>query len=150
MKHRIFTVLAAISLLLFIALLALWADTGYLLGSMGYRSTRFQIGTGYPTRHYVVGVDSRTLHLGRNYFFGPPGAPRLSQSHLGISYLALLPAFAIMPTWWLLAYRRRRMARLRPGHCPTCDYDLRASKERCPECGTPISPSDLAKESLER
>jgi len=26
--------------------------------------------------------------------------------------------------------------RRRPGHCPTCGYDLRATPGRCPECGT--------------
>lgn len=38
----------------------------------------------------------------------------------------------------LLVYRRRLRTPMPEGLCQTCGYDLRASKERCPECGTPI------------
>ena len=38
-----------------------------------------------------------------------------------------------------IARRKRQLIhRIRRGGCPVCGYDLRASTNRCPECGTPI------------
>ncbi len=34
---------------------------------------------------------------------------------------------------------RRLETREAAGLCPACGYDLRASKDRCPECGSPIA-----------
>jgi hypothetical protein len=69
-------------------------------------------------------------------------AARMAQSVLdGSSYwewtfpawLAAL-VLATPPALWVVAWQRRRRI-LREGRCPGCGYDLRASRERCPECG---------------
>lgn len=43
--------------------------------------------------------------------------------------------------WKLRAIdHHKRQDRLRKGLCVKCGYDLRASKERCPECGMRVPP----------
>ena len=43
-------------------------------------------------------------------------------------------ALAVLPTIWLFRKLRSRR-RLAAGLCPVCGYDLRATPDRCPECG---------------
>lgn len=47
--------------------------------------------------------------------------------------LALLPAARVGGALVRMQRRRRRVSQV--GRCAVCGYDLRATPERCPECG---------------
>jgi rubrerythrin len=51
-----------------------------------------------------------------------------------LPYWLPFAATAALPLCHVVA-RVRRSRRLRLNLCPTCGYDLRATPERCPECG---------------
>ena len=54
---------------------------------------------------------------------------------IGIPEWFLLTAPAILPAFWI--YRRAKSRHISPpGLCLKCGYDLRATPNRCPECGT--------------
>jgi 4-amino-4-deoxy-L-arabinose transferase-like glycosyltransferase len=71
----------------------------------------------------------------------PTTGPLVSQAgQRGIMcpHWAAFAAFALPPLAWRIA-RVRRRRRNRHGLCPSCGYDLRASPQRCPECGTAVT-----------
>ncbi len=58
---------------------------------------------------------------------------------VGAPYVFLAAMFLILPSAKLIAiYRKRR--RTRHNTCHKCGYDLRATPDRCPECGTVANP----------
>jgi hypothetical protein len=75
------------------------------------------------------------------YLWWNPKQPKaLLLAVLGVPYWALALLFAVVPVWRLRVWRRevRRRRLIKGLLCTSCGYDLRASKDRCPECGSPI------------
>jgi hypothetical protein len=86
---------------------------------------------GHPHSYSWLG-----FHLTPTYYQPPyPDNAGCWHTMLLIPFYALFGATLLLPAFWLRAIMRRR-ARLRLGLCRRCGYDMRATPQRCPECGT--------------
>jgi len=84
----------------------------------------------YPTCRHILGF----WYMRRDV---PAGPMPYSQTVLVIPYWMPLVACALAPARWFLLVRPRLVykRRVRRGLCAYCGYDLRATPQRCPECG---------------
>jgi hypothetical protein len=171
-RRRLFTILSGLSLLLCVAVVALWvwtAVTGEHL-ALAYQgeSVAWDVGAGagrlavrldhmnFPPRPGATGWRIRRASMFHTYWMPTRAAPTdhgnltswniwdFSYDYSGFSWGTARGArvplwFACLVSLVRPAYVAVRIcSRLRrvEGHCPSCGYDLRATPERCPECGT--------------
>ena len=160
MKRRLFTTLSALSLLLLVAVCVMWVrshvaedilyvqTTSRMYGASSEDGTLVFFTWGDPdpqeklwgykmlptTGEKMSKMRTRTVRhadvLGFGYFAGAMHR----QSYRALT--APIWCAAMLSTLFLacsVLYWRR--TRRRPGLCPSCGYDLRATPDRCPECG---------------
>jgi hypothetical protein len=99
----------------------------------GHSTPPWEFEFGHPSRRFAeLATDSR-LRITHAIF----GGYTFTEQHWAVPAWALVSAFAVLPLIVTLRQVRtvRRRQRARLGCCPACGYDLRATPERCPECG---------------
>ncbi len=169
-KRRLFNVLAAVALILNVVAAALWArsygwtETAYIYrdtprrravsvsSSSGYLTAGdvsvasgsiiqlglgpwFQSWRGRPANEIQIPWSGR---LGFNYYRDP--GPGLTLDLVRIWYGWVFVFLGVPPVAWLCSARSNRQ-RAAANLCRTCGYDLRATPERCPECGSTVKPT---------
>jgi hypothetical protein len=114
---------------------------GYRYGSSNYESppqprprdvAKFFASAGASTRWF----------LGFGFVIFEP-ANGSSARYIWLPHWSLALSFAILPVLRMRAViRSRKFGRV--GRCTACGYDLRATPDRCPECGVPASAVGFA------
>lgn len=100
----------------------------------------------WEPRLKILGVGCGTYRMdGQQWCQTPVRGVTMIWSSLGAPYWMWVLLTATLPVIYFgsaFLKARRLKIRRRDGLCLNCGYDLRASKERCPECGTPVATTD--------
>ena len=156
MRRRLFTCLAALSFGLFLLVvigaaaqatlrshersLVEWktASHDYAVGfkALGFQFSRNERWPGKrPAYVAIVRTQSTGIPLATyqtSELVGTGGATVRFAVFYSTAVPLILPA--VLPAIWLIR-RARQRSQSRAGLCPQCGYDLRATPDRCPECG---------------
>jgi hypothetical protein len=164
--HVCFGVLAFLSLLVWVSAAGLCARS-YFVGDMwlwydrdcsecanavmsgagrvryGWSDNRMLSGINMVAGHYTGATDRwmYTIARGGGPHVDIPGArcERYGAQSwvVEIRYVWPLVIFGVAPAVWVWRFWRRRRRR-EAGCCRVCGYDLRATPDRCPECGSEV------------
>jgi hypothetical protein len=143
---------AVISLLLCLVVAATWLRSAFHIDSLelriagrGCRCASLSDGVhltwlrDYGKPPGVVFIDRRLLKPDTREWltFSARSFPGIRQTLIMPHWFAMLPLLIAPGICAVQLMRQRRRRNL--GLCLRCGYDLRASTERCPECGKPIT-----------
>jgi hypothetical protein len=166
MKRRRFNIAAALSALVFIATIVLWIRSYWRADYLAYCGETKEVGIistvgrmvfyrekaippfrwqpPYGFEHsanlapqnvdaYLPFISPSHQHWGGfGAIEGDTAKYRARANYL--PYWSIVLIAAVRPAMWLRQARRSETL-----HCGKCGYDLRATPQRCPECGTPAA-----------
>jgi hypothetical protein len=150
-RRRALSIFASISSVLLLLTIALAIRTQFVVDKLVFRYGARQLIAGSFPRHVhflaapsghgpdragleIAHDDALAVHPRTEYFELRFGRYRPDGWYLGLPHWMLIVLTLPPPLWWLTLKLRERK-RKRAGLCIACGYDLRESRERCPECG---------------
>jgi len=120
------------------------------------RDSAVRLGFGARERHEFYGGGLNTtfppeIWLYEEHDTGYPPYVAGQQITVGVALWCVYIVVAGAMVWpGVVLVRRWRRARVKPGVCAACGYDLRATPARCPECGTVVAATVRANKPVRR
>lgn len=104
-----------------------------MFGSISPKEEGIHLTHERPPSSDSSGPPARWRHLGFSYTVLKN--PMVEIKAIGVPYWFLTASSLLLPAFWLFVRLRQKNAG--SNLCRTCGYDMRATPERCPECGNP-------------